>query len=251
MARYTQVFDLTASLETHMPSWPTAPLPTFEPIASVGRDGYGMERISCLSHCGTHIDAPSHFVEGGATIDEIAPDRFVGSMEVLDLRADVNGPVLGAEMIERHWPKNGTPDFLFLETGWSRRRAFTRKYLYDFPVIDEAAAQLLVTRRVRAVGIDTMSIDPAASTQFAAHHILLGGGLLNVENLDGLDQLVEGVRYTVLAAPLKIRGGSGGMCRVLAFREGERFTAPSYRASARAAPRARPSPKAKHRGSRR
>lgn len=212
-----KVFDLTADLETFMPSWPSAPLPLFEPIATVGRDGYAMERLTCLSHCGTHVDAPSHFIEGGVTVDQIPPERFVGSLRVLDLRADLTGPFITPEILEPHWRSSDVPEFLFLETGWSRRRAFTRDYLYDFPGLTPAAARWVVERGARAVGIDTMSIDVAEATDFPSHRVLLGHSVLNIENLDHLEQLEEGTTYQVVAAPLKIRGGSGGMCRVLAI----------------------------------
>ena len=84
-----RVHDLTALLQTHMPVWPTAPLPSFEPVGIIARDGYSIERISCLTHTGTHMDAPYHFLEDGLTVDRIPPTQLVGSAAVLDVRADV------------------------------------------------------------------------------------------------------------------------------------------------------------------
>ena len=81
-----RVHDLTALLETHMPVWPTAPSPVFEPVGITARDGYAIERINCLTHTGTHLDAPYHFLEDGLSVDRIPPDRLVGSAAVLDVR---------------------------------------------------------------------------------------------------------------------------------------------------------------------
>ena len=64
-----RVHDLTPTLMTHMPVWPTLPLPGFEPVGIVSREGYAVARVNCLTHTGTHMDAPYHFLEDGATVD--------------------------------------------------------------------------------------------------------------------------------------------------------------------------------------
>ena len=212
-----RVHDLTALLETHMPVWPTSPLPTFEPVGFVPRDGYSIERVSCLTHTGTHMDAPYHFLEDGLTVDRIPPSQLVGSAAVLDVRNDVEGTIISARALERHWPKKGAPEIVLLRTDWSQRRAPTRAYLYEFPGLDPAAAEWLVKKKVKGVGTDTLGIDPFTNAKFEAHKVLLGQGIWILEALDHLDQLTEGVEYTLVAGPLKISGGSGAMARVLAI----------------------------------
>lgn len=212
-----RVYDLTALLETHMPVWPTSPLPVFEPIGIVARDGYAVERVVCGTHTGTHMDAPYHFLEDGTTVDEIPPSQLVGPAAVLDLRAEVDGVLLHAKSLEKHWPKKGHPDFALLRTDWSRKRAMTKEYLYDFPGLDAAAAEWLVQRGVKGVGIDTLGIDPYSNSKFEAHKVLLKKGIWVLEALDHLDELAEGGEYTLVAAPLKIAHASGAMARVLAI----------------------------------
>ncbi len=212
-----RVHDLTALLETHMPVWPTAPLPVFEPVGIVARDGYAVERVACTTHTGTHMDAPYHFLEDGVTVDRIPPSQLVGTAAVLDLRTEADGTLLHAKSLEKHWPKKGRPDFVLLRTDWSRKRAATREYLYDFPGLDPAAAQWLVQRSVRGVGTDTLGIDPFANAKFEAHKVLLGQGIWILEALDHLDQLSEGTEYLLVAGPLKIAGASGAMARVFAI----------------------------------
>ncbi len=213
----SRVHDLTATLQTHMATWPTSPLPVFEPTAFNARDGVAAERIVCSSHTGTHVDAPYHFVEGGRTIDAIPPEDLVGPAVVLDLRAEIDGTLLRRASLERHWPKGPAPAFVLLRTDWSQQRAPTRRYLYDFPGLEVSAAEFLVERGIRAVGTDTLSIDPYANSQFEAHKILLSQGIWIIEALDHLDRLREGVVYTLVVGPLKIGGGSGAMSRVLAL----------------------------------
>ncbi len=212
-----KVHDLTALLTTHMPVWPTAPLPSFEPVGIVARDGYSIERVNCLTHTGTHMDAPYHFLEDGLTVDRIPPERLVGRAAVLDLRHDLSGDVIGPEVIERHWPPAPDPEIVLVETGWSHTRAPTRHYLYEFPGLSPAAAEWIVRRGVRGVGTDTLGIDPFSNAKFEAHKVFLGHGIWILEALDHLDELVEGRAYTLVAAPLKIAGGSGAMARVFAL----------------------------------
>ena len=217
MAPVRRVHDLTALLQTHMPVWPGTPLPVFEPVGYVAKDGYLIERVSCMTHCGTHLDAPAHFLEDGATVDQIPPDRLIGSAVVLDLRKELDGPIITAKMLAAHWPQGKAPEIALLETGWSHDRALTRHYLYDFPGLEPAAAEWLVEKSVHGVGTDTLGIDPYSNEKFEAHKVLLRKGIWLLEALDHLDELAEGTLYTLVAAPLKLAGGSGGMARVFAL----------------------------------
>jgi len=200
-----------------MPVWPTSPLPVFEPVGIVARDGYSIEKVSCLTHTGTHMDAPYHFLEDGVTVDRIPPDDLVGRAAVLDLRRELSGPVIGPELLQKHWPTAVHPEIVLLETGWSHHRAADRRYLYDFPGISPAAAEWIAAQGIRGIGTDTLGIDPYSNTKFEAHKVLLGRGIWILEALDHLDLLTEGRAYTLVAAPLKIEGASGAMARVLAL----------------------------------
>lgn len=211
-----RVHDLTALLETHMATWATSPPPVFEPTAIIARDGYSIERVDCFSHTGTHVDAPYHFLEDGATVDAIPPEAFVGRAAVLDLRSDLHGTVIDEATLRAHWPA-APVEIALLETGWSHRRAATKEYLYDFPGLSPGAARFAGERLRKGLGTDTLSIDPFASTDYAAHKVLLRRGLWLAEALDHLDTLREGIEYTLVVAPLKIRHGSGGMARVFAL----------------------------------
>ena len=217
MSANPRVHDLTALLTTHMPTWPTSPLPVFEPVGLLPRDGYSIERVNCLTHTGTHMDAPYHFLEDGLTVDRIPPERLVGRAAVLDLRNDLSGTLIPPETVHKHWPKSFRPEIVLFETGWSHERASTHRYLYDFPGLTPEAAIWVADQGVRGVGTDTLGIDPYSNTKFEAHKVLLGRNIWILEALDHLDELVEGRPYTLIAGPLKIAGASGAMARVLAL----------------------------------
>src|SRR5579859_891083 len=212
-----RVHDLTALFRTHMPVWPTSPLPLVEPLGVIARDGYAIERLTALTHSGTHLDAPFHFLENGKTVDQIAPEDLTGIGAVLDLRKDLQGATIPLAAIERHWPTSFDPEIVLLGTGWSHGRSATKKYLYDFPGIEPATAEWLAKKKLKGVGTDTLGIDPFANTKFEAHKILLGHDIWILEALDHLDTLREGTPYTIVAAPLKLEGASGAMSRVFAF----------------------------------
>jgi arylformamidase len=200
-----------------MPVWPTSPLPILEPLGVIPRDGYSIERLNALTHSGTHLDAPYHFLETGKTVDQIAPSDLTGVGAVLDLRKEINGDLIPQAAVERHWPKSFQPEIVLLETGWSHHRAPTKRYLYDFPGIDPATAEWIARKKVKGVGTDTLGIDPFANSKFEAHKMLLGRDIWILEAMDHLDALHEGTPYTIIAAPLKLEGASGAMSRVFAI----------------------------------
>lgn len=85
-----------------------------------------------------------------------------------------------------------------------------------FPGFSSGAAKLLIERKVSGLGCDTMSIDYGASGDFAVHHLALGAGLYHLENLADLTELPESGAF-LIAAPIKLEGGSGGPVRVFAI----------------------------------
>ncbi|EQD72472.1 cyclase family protein, partial [mine drainage metagenome] len=147
----------------------------------------------------------------------IPPDRLVGSAVVLDLREALRGTTIDRELLQHRWPRSLHPEIVLLETGWSRERAPTRKYLYDFPGLTPEAAAWVADQGIHGIGTDTLGIDPFDNTQYEAHKVLLKRGIWILEAMDHLDTLREGTEYTLVAAPLKLAGGSGAMARVLAW----------------------------------
>nr|WP_048148563.1 cyclase family protein [Palaeococcus ferrophilus] len=185
------IVDLSVAIEDGMSVYPGDPEVKIREWASIGRDGYFMNTISMGEHTGTHVDAPAHFVEGGKTVDELPLERFTGPGKVVR----VEGPITA-----EHVREAGTLEgfiVLFLTNG----RGFLTK---------EAAVEL-VRMNVRAVGIDTPSIDRDGS----AHRVLLSNDIPIFENLTNLDALL-GREFTFIAFPLRIKGGSGSPVRAVA-----------------------------------
>jgi kynurenine formamidase len=229
--------DLTHDFSAETIYWPTAKTFSLEVVAAQRTPAgyyYAANNFSAAEHGGTHLDAPVHFAEGKWTTDQIPLDRLVGQGVVVDvqLQADRNPDYRIDSAALAAWERDhGTiPSgaILLFRTGWGRRWPNRVAYLgtertgsrgvseLHFPGIDSAAARWLVgNRQVRAVGIDTPSIDYGQSSTFPSHQILFAENIPAFENVANLDQLPETGSF-IVALPMKIRGGSGGPLRIVA-----------------------------------
>ena len=225
-----RVVDLTHPLDARMPLWPGGQPLELTPSAAIDRDGCYMNIFKLGEHTGTHIDAPAHFVSGQITVERIAPERFVGPAVVVRVRekaagnADYAAARADFEAWEARHGRIPAGAIVVLDTGWAARwgdpptyvNADARRVMHFPGYSDDAARFLSADRGVAALGIDTFSVDPGASTTFGVHHIFLGAGGYQIENLANVDSLPE-AGATLIVAPLPIAGGSGSPARVLAI----------------------------------
>ena len=226
----TRVLDLSYAINDKLVPWP-GDEKFFEAKvnASVEKNGYFTRSFWMLEHYGTHLDAPAHFPPGKTTVDQIPAKQLFGPAVVVDVRAesDKNADYqLVAARIE-DWEKRHAriPEgaIVLLRTGWASRWPDPQRYRNQdvqgkmhFPGFSAGAAKLLIERKVSGLGCDTMSIDYGVSGDFAVHHLALGAGLYHLENLADLTELPESGAF-LIAAPIKLEGGSGGPVRVFAL----------------------------------
>lgn len=208
-----RIVDLSHHYEDGMPVFPGLPDPSFRPIAKVEEDGYAMSEYHLLNHIGTHVDAPSHQIAGGDTMDEIGLERLVTDAVTLDVSDHEPGP-LGREELEPHLGKIRPGDIVFLFSDNSRNWG-TEAYWTGWSYPDRDAAQALIERGISAIGFDGPSADPVDTTTYELHRTWLGAGRMIIENATSLDQLPE--RAQVVVAPLKVRGANGGPARIFAL----------------------------------
>lgn len=216
--------------------WPTADGFQLESVADGFTDlgyYYKANNFTTSEHGGTHLDAPVHFAEGGWSSEQIPLDRLIGAAAVVDVsdRATPDYLVSVEDLTAWEAQHGRIPDgaILLARTGWGSRWPDAAAYLgtdrrgadavpeLHFPGLDPAAARWLVSERaITAFGIDTPSVDYGQSTLFETHQVLYGQNIPGFENVANLDQLPE-VGAFVVALPMKIRGGSGGPLRIVAF----------------------------------
>lgn len=228
--------DMSYAYNAETVYWPTAPgfskSTDFEGITDGGYY-YSAYSVSTAEHGGTHLDAPVHFSEGKHSADQIPLESLIGSAVVIDVseQSAANRDYLISSADIEAWETNHgeIPDgsIVLFRTGfgqfWPDKEAYMGTAergpeavaLLHFPGIDPAAATFLATKRsIKAVGIDTPSIDYGQSTLFETHQNLFGANIPAFENVANLDQLPETGAY-VIALPMKIEGGSGGPLRMV------------------------------------
>lgn len=166
-------------------------------------------KMQMAAHVGTHVDAARHFYPDGRTIDEYGPDAFMGPGVVMDLRRD-GVTAVTADDIEACPVQVQHNDIVFLWFGYAER--FRDPTYHDHPYLTKDAAEWLVDRGVRMVGVDTITPDvPSqrrpADYSFPVHMTLLGRDVLIVENLGPRLALVANRRVEIAAIPAPIVGG--------------------------------------------
>lgn len=196
---------------------------------------YAANRFETPEHGGTHIDAPSHFAERGLPVDEIPLAQLMGAAVLVDVTeacsADRDHQASVADLAAWERTHGRIPDaaIVLLRTGFEKFWPDRVRYMgtdergpaavakLHFPGLHPDAARWLVAeRRIHAVGLDTPSIDHGPSKTFESHVALFEANVPAFENLANLAGL-PARGFTVIALPMKIRGGTGGPLRVVAL----------------------------------
>jgi kynurenine formamidase len=190
---------------------------------------YSAYKFCAPEHGGTHLDAPRHFAEGRQTVDEVPLERLIGAAFKIDVSAKASANrdyQIAVEDISDWEKQNGAlPEgsIVLFQTGYGKFWGDRAKYMNTegdvkhFPGLGADAARWLVSnRKVKAVCIDTASIDFGASASFDTHVALMTQNVSAFENVANLDKVpVKGA--SVIALPMKIKGGSGAPLRIVAF----------------------------------
>jgi kynurenine formamidase len=224
-----KIVDLTQQVDESSPYWPGGVPFKRDKVADYGKSGFRMYVFHMGENVGTHLDAPSHFISGGRTIELISPHELVADGVVIDIEGKVvKNPdyALSEKDIQEWETKHGQippNSFVIVNSGWWRR--WVDIYLYrnrdkanvmHFPGVSEIAARFLVSKRdIRGIGIDTLSLDPGNSKYFGAHKVILGAGKYIIENLTNLNELPP-KGFKVYIGVMKVRGGTQAPARVIA-----------------------------------
>jgi kynurenine formamidase len=228
--------DLSYAFDEQTIYWPTDKSFHWEKTKwgdSPGGYWYASATYAASEHGGTHLDSPIHFGAGQATTEAIPLSRLIGPAVVIDIAPacvrDRDYRLSSADLEAWEAAHGAIPDgaIVLVRTGWGRFWPDKKQYLgsdvpgdtdhLHFPGIGRDAAEWLVARhRVSGVGIDTASLDHGPSRDFITHRILNGAGLYGLENVANLER-VSATGATVIALPMKIKGGSGGPARIIAI----------------------------------
>jgi kynurenine formamidase len=228
--------DLSYAFDENTIYWPTDKSFRWEKTKWGISDGgywYASATYAASEHGGTHLDSPIHFGANQATIDAIPVAQLIAPAVVVDVSeacARDRDYTLGVADLAAFEAKHGaipSRAIVLVRTGWGRFWPDKKRYLGDdtpgetanlhFPGVSPQAAEWLVkSRKIDGIGIDTASLDHGPSRDFVAHQVLNCAGVYGLENVANLDR-VPPTGATLIALPMKIKGGSGGPVRILAI----------------------------------
>lgn len=200
--------DCSVPLSLRIARWPGDAPPRLRVRKSLRRgDRCNGSALALSSHAGTHMDAPFHFIAGGATIERLPLDAVAGPARVLAVRGD---RVREADL-RRARLRRG--ERVLFRTRNSARRWWERPFDPGYAFVSEEAARWLAARRARCVGIDYLSVAGFREDPAATHRALLGAGVWIIEGLD-LTRVRPG-RCELICLPLKVVGADGAPARAI------------------------------------
>ncbi len=216
------LIDLTHTLDENTPSWDGScgfkhEIKSDYDCSSAVQ--FRVQQIKMNAGIGTHLDAPAHCVPGACTIDELQLSDLIAPCAVIDVSQSAHERYSVSPEDIRDFEKNhgainpGT--FIMIKTGWERFWSDSAKYHNNhfFPSVSNAAAELLLERRIVGLGIDTLSPD-RPEDGYPVHATLLGAGKYIIENAANLSKLPAKGSF-ILALPIKIKGGTEAPMRLI------------------------------------
>jgi arylformamidase len=207
-------YDITLPISPKMPVWPGDPPIRIERVASITQgDKVNVSRMEIGTHLLTHVDAPRHLIDRGLTVDRLPLGLLIGPAIVVEPRYEGNLITatdlgeLGIRNTERVLIKTRNSD-LWMGGPYD--------FETDFVSLSKDAAPWLVSKGIKLLGVDYLSVEAFDSQELDVHHTLLENEVVILEGLN-LSQVPEG-RYQLICLPLKVRDGDGAPARVVLMR---------------------------------
>lgn len=207
-------YDLSWPLYDQMPVYPGDPPCQISRPRTHEADGFQLTQMAFGCHTGTHLDVPRHFVAGGATIESMPLDRFMGPAAVIAVPWQPDQPL---DLATADWSIWQPGDFVLLSTDWEHRGG-TSAFFQDIPSFAAGTSEFLIEKGIRLFGLDLPTVREVVRPGFDKrymHQTILGNGMIIVESLANLASLV-GKRIYLCAVPLLIPGSEGSPVRAFA-----------------------------------
>ena len=211
-----RIVDLSLPISADTATYPGDPRPRIEVLSTIDKGGANTTRILLSAHAATHVDVPYHLLESGKTVDELPLEAFCGSALTYDLTHKALGSRICPGDLTTKIPLQQCDIALFYTRSndptmnGSARRCFT--------CFDTALADWLIERRVKAVGIDSMSVDSLGSSENEVHKKLLQNEIVIFENLSSNLRLLVGKRALLFGMPLRLEHADASPVRAFALR---------------------------------
>lgn len=217
--RIGHVVDLSRRVDETTQVYPGDPKVRLSPATTLAADGVNVLDVHLGSHSGTHVDAPYHFIEKGARVDELPLHLFVGPAIFMDVRGKGPRERITADDLEPYKSDLSEGSISVVQTGWEE--FYGTPLYYDHPFLDVQAARMLLNAGVRTIAIDALNVDETVlkgehSEGYPVHHEVLGAGGAIVENLANLEAVNFPDPFLSLL-PIKLGGADGAPSRAVAM----------------------------------
>jgi len=198
-------------ISNELPTYPGDPTVNISPKIEYKDKGCNVLSLCMGTHSGTHVDVPLHLIDGGASLDQIQLDRFMGEALFAEI---IKGPneKITLDEVKKLNLKDG--DILIVRTGWETN-SYKENYFKGFPYFSVAAADYLISKGIKAIGADIPAVD-GPEQNGAFHKKMMLSGIVIIEALTNLKQ-IAGKRMFFSALPLNILCADGSPVRAIAF----------------------------------
>lgn len=208
MPRAPRLLDVSVPLTAGMPTYPGNPEFEIQPVKRIANgDTSNNSRLVLGTHSGTHVDAPKHFIDDGASVDRLNLDLLVGRARVVEIQKRGG---IGAEELREAGLREDLRVLLKTPNSalWNGEGFHT-----DYTHLTDAGARYLVDQGVKVVGIDYLSVEQFKKAGAPAHRALLSQSVVIIEGLN-LSEAEPGM-YEMYCLPLRIPGADGAPARVI------------------------------------
>jgi arylformamidase len=210
-----KILDISVPISAELPVWPGDPPIVLERYKVISEGNASNDsRIACSVHSGTHVDAPAHFIENGATVEQLPLDVLIGPATVVEV------PMTGAikpDFLETLTLSPGTTRLLFKTCNSDLWENPNHSFNADFVALSVDAALWITRKGIRLVGIDYLSVQLFDDSEPLTHRTLLEAGVVIVEGLNL--QNVRPGSYQLICLPIKLAGSDGAPARVVLIEE--------------------------------
>jgi kynurenine formamidase len=210
-----RVVDLSHPLTGATPVYPGDPEFRRETATTIAADGYNLSSLTLGTQTGTHVDAPFHFLDDGATIDRVPLDMTVGPAVVVPVRGKGENETVTLADLAPYRRRLRPGAIVLFVTGWYRHAGTPR--FFEHPYLDAEVGEAVLDAGVKTIAIDTLNADFTGGSSFPIHDMFAAAGGLIAENLAGTDALTPGLEPLLLLLPLPLLGCDGAPVRAVAL----------------------------------
>lgn len=213
MPTIRKIVDLSHMLTADTPIYPGDPAPDISVATTIENEGYNLFNLILGSQTGSHVDAPYHFSNQGATVDKMDLKYFMGTGLIIDVTCKNRKEEITLDEIVKYEKQIEEVDIVLFKTNWYKK-AGTNEF-FDHPFLSKEAGEFLLSKEIKTAGIDTINLDNTGGSEFPIHDMYAEAGGIIAENLANLDS-VDFDSPFIIFLPLKFIGCDGSPVRAVA-----------------------------------